>query len=313
MNDIIRAVEGGGSGFRYVDLILKDGRLIIKGEPVKPQAEIKSVDELLSFVTTGLSPSTIGIAYSMAGLIKNHSWIINSPNIKFLNGIDLGSFTIRRTNLPVYVANDMEAATMGIYVILTELGIKADNFVAITWSSGLGVRFCVDGKIPFSSEAGHMLRDTSEEAYQCGCGKYGCFESIIGGKSIEKWLPKILNEARPGENIMSLLDRGYLLDDSGAIEAYNFIANEIGIFLAQLKQINTDFDLIAWKGTLAIEALSLPGIEDIIRLSMRENVMDKSMESMVKFHIITNEASQVRDRESFLGCGQLWLNKYHLV
>jgi predicted NBD/HSP70 family sugar kinase len=298
---IIRVIEGGGKGFRIVDVC--GGKIIGKVRlPTKP---ITNIIELTDFVKDYLvKESTQAIAFSLAGDIKDHNQVILSPNIHFLDGIKLGEFTTKVTGLPTYVANDMEASVTGMSTLFPELSY----FLGITWSSGIGIRIFKNGEILSDSEGGHICIDPSPFAPLCGCGRHGCAESIIGGKSTGRRLTAEL-EARgivlpEDKNVFAYLDESYLNHEFWAIEAYITITKGMGIYLSVLQNI-LHLPAIVFKGTFAKKALALPHVEDIIRVAMREHLMNPDWERGVKFFIVPGPPKLMEDAESFLGAAKL--------
>ena len=69
-----------------------------------------------------------------------------------------------------------------------EMGL--DHCAYITWSTGVGVGLCVDGrplrgKNGNAGHAGHMFVSDDEEAL-CGCGNIGDVEALVSGNAIER-------------------------------------------------------------------------------------------------------------------------------
>jgi glucokinase len=62
-----------------------------------------------------------------------------------------------------------------------------DHCAYVTWSTGIGVGLCVDGRVlrgknGNAGHAGHMFVSDNDEAL-CGCGNIGDVEALIGGNS----------------------------------------------------------------------------------------------------------------------------------
>lgn len=289
----VRAVDGGGAGFRRADVLGTEVRNLAKIGPVK------TVDELLDFVCGDLIPETKGVAFVVAGEIENYNKVIKSPNIHLLDGVAFGDLTRKKSGRPAIVCNDMEGSVMGMAALLPKLSY----FMGITWSSGIGLRFYKNGEILADSEGGHILLDSSPYASRCGCGVRGCAESIIGGLALRR---RVINETKAlgitlsnGIDPCRFLDESYDKGEEWAINIYDMISTGMASFLAT---IQTLFRLptIVWKGTFAKNAL--PRIEKDIRLKMRKKLFNPSWSEEVRFIF-----SPKPEEDALIGAAQVLL------
>jgi glucokinase len=65
-----------------------------------------------------------------------------------------------------------------------------DHCAYVTWSTGIGVGLCVDGRLLHgkngnAGHAGHMFVSDNDDAL-CGCGNVGDVEALTGGSAIER-------------------------------------------------------------------------------------------------------------------------------
>lgn len=274
---LIRAIDGGGTGFRRADI---DG---IKIRSYASEGNISSLNDLLAFVKGNLLPGTAGIAYAIAGVIEERRRIVTSPNAHFLDGLDLGLLTNVETGLPTLVFNDMEAAVAGMATLLPS-AYDHSYFLGITWSSGIGLRVWKNGKILSVAEGGHMVIDPSLWAPLCGCGKRGHAEAIIGGKAITRRVlmeTEALGITLPKDiDPFAFLDECYFLrQEHWAADIYqNVIYRGMGIFLANLQSL-LHLPLIVWKGTVARQVLKQTRVKDHLRLQMQKHLIDPSWAS----------------------------------
>ncbi len=299
----VSVVEGGGKGFRQAKVRGKNiGSVII---PVKP---IETVEQLLGFIKDGLSDQESAIAVATAGVIENHSRVVVSPNIHFLDGVDLGNLVSQATGKPVYVANDMESSVVG----MAELFPEPKYFICMTWSSGIGMRIYKDGRILSDAEGGHVCIDHSPFAPLCGCGLRGCIEAIAGGKSVERRIVSEL-EARgislPEPPLSTAFDAAYLRQEPWATDIYRLITVGMGRYLASLQTV-LHLPAIIWKGTFALKALRLFGIEKAIRYEMRKHLINFAWESDLKFYFVPEPPELIPDGDSFIGAAKL-ASDYH--
>lgn len=79
--------------------------------------------------------------------------------------------------------------------------------VYVTWSTGIGFGFCVDGHVLHgkhgnAGHAGHMLMSDTSDAV-CGCGNRGDLEALISGRNLANRLGQstadVFDAARAGE------------------------------------------------------------------------------------------------------------------
>ena len=66
----------------------------------------------------------------------------------------------------------------------------ADHCAYVTWSTGIGVGLCVDGRVlqgknGNAGHAGHMLVSDHPTA-ACGCGNYGDLEAVVAGNAMPR-------------------------------------------------------------------------------------------------------------------------------
>ena len=273
---IIRAVDGGGNGVRSVEVC---GTKVSNVRNIGPPS---SVEEFLDFVTKNLPEECDGISYGIAGDIKNHKVMIKSPNMHFLDGVNLGKTTTDKSGLPTYVGNDAAAFTHGMSALLPAL----TYFMGITWSSGIGLRIIKNGEILAESEGGHVPLDPSPFAPRCGCGVRGCAESILGGESIRRRV-KDETEALGIKIPVSMhpcafLDISYDKGDEWAVSIYQLIVIGMSSFLDDYVSI-LRLPAIVWRGTFAINIL--PRIEVQIRKVMAGKLINPAWANEVKFII----------------------------
>jgi len=108
---------------------------------------------------------------------------------------------------PLRIANDAVAALEAERRWGALAGV--DDCAYVTWSTGVGVGLCVDGRVLAgrngnAGHAGHtFVGDVSGSAPVCGCGNRGDVESLVGGGSLAARLgvegPALLAAAQRGD------------------------------------------------------------------------------------------------------------------
>lgn len=300
----VRVIEGGGKGFRRVDVT--NG---VIGEISTLKNVGVRIEELLNFSQSELLADNVAIAFSIAGLIDKNGAITLSPNIPILTGIPLKELVARTYAKKIYVGNDMETAAKGMITIFPEF---ADCCLVITWSSGIGIRFVWKGDVVSNSEASHICQDHSNGAQLCGCGLRGCADALIGGTGISR---RLLSELPMRgvtiptyQNPCAALDAAYLAGEKWAADMYQYIAVEMGKFLATLVSV-IQIPAIIWKGSFAQKALRLPGVENAIREQMRNHLAnpDWALKQNLAFRFVPIPPNAIEDSEAFLGAASLAL------
>jgi predicted NBD/HSP70 family sugar kinase len=127
----------------------------------------------------------LGIGFSIPGLvdIKTHD-IVLAPNLGWENS-NVYSALGRFKEVPVFVENEAMASA----ICENWLGQcqNEENFVCINVKSGIGAGIYAGGRLyrgasGTAGEVGHILVD--ENGPKCGCGSYGCLETVASSKSI---------------------------------------------------------------------------------------------------------------------------------
>ena len=127
-----------------------------------------------------------GLGVGVAGIVSNDGVVCRSANLN-LNQYPLKTELEKLINIPIKVANDACIAALAE----TKLGAGQNykNYLMITLGTGIGGEIIINGKPfrlnrPFSSEMGHIK--ITDRNIRCGCGEYGCFESVASTIALEK-------------------------------------------------------------------------------------------------------------------------------
>ncbi len=146
---------------------------------------IQAVREMLE--DTQLKPLAIGIGCPAPLDIENG--IVNSPaNMPDWDAIPLVRLIEESFNVKTVLDNDANVAALGEYRYGAGRGFK--NILYVTISTGIGGAIIHDGKIIHglaggAGEIGHTIV-VANDGDLCGCGTYGCLETIASGKNIAR-------------------------------------------------------------------------------------------------------------------------------
>lgn len=274
----LRVVDLGGNNVRIADYL--DGALVNYA-----RGQVSNVGQLIEFVCQKLAGAQ-GVAISSAGLISNNRVMLQSPNIPWLDKIDLAGLVENAHHVPARIFNDMDGAVMGMYRLMevqVERGQRAslmESFLGLTVSSGVGGRFVYRGGILNPrAEMSHFIIDASMHAPLCGhgnggCGLRGCVESFVGGESVKLEVIQncvILGIAIPlGMHPCAFLDQQFDENRAWAVAIYNKLADNLAKFFAVILTTVGLTDVV-YKGTLGQSAF--PRIGPRIISSMRNYLM----------------------------------------
>ncbi len=189
----------------------------------------------------------LGVGISVPGMVdaSTHS-VILAPNLGW-EDVDLGAMMKAQLDLPVYIENEAMASAICENWIGACQG--ASNFVCVNIKSGIGAGIFTGGRLyrgtnGSAGEVGHIVVD--EKGIKCGCGNYGCLETIAStsrivekaGRMIRQGMVSSLN----GIDNVDNLSLRYIVDaaragDEAAKGLLNEAARYLGIALSSL--VNT--------------------------------------------------------------------------
>lgn len=175
-----------------------------KREVVIGQAEEIVQEALAIGKEQGLPP--LGIGLGVPGLVDiREGTLVFAPNLRWCN-VPLRQMWAQRFDLPVFVENEANAAALGEYYFGNARGVQ--NLIYLSAGVGLGGGIIIKGKLfrgsnGFAGEIGHMTVDPNGEP--CGCGKRGCWETLVGPRAIARQVRKAL-ESGERSSIPSLVE-----------------------------------------------------------------------------------------------------------
>jgi glucokinase len=121
--------------------------------------------------------------------------IIDTPNLGFKN-FALKAELEKELKVPVAVDNDVTMGTYGEFHFGAAKGCR--HVVGIFPGTGIGGGLVLDGKIfrgltGCAGEIGHMILDV--DGPLCGCGQYGCVESLASRVAVAKEAAAVASRA----------------------------------------------------------------------------------------------------------------------
>ena len=152
-----------------------------------------------------------GVGVGAPGAVDTESGrVIFAPNLQWDN-LPLKKSLEKDLGLPVFIENDCNLATLGVYE--AELKAKPRHMVGVFLGTGIGAGLILEGKL-FSGfnrtagEIGHMVLDVNGP--KCGCGNKGCFEALASRLAIFR---RIETAVKDGQKTLLTDLLGGKLDD----------------------------------------------------------------------------------------------------
>lgn len=185
-------VDLGGTKI-YTALVDLNGNMIneitVKTEAHKGDKAV--LDKLISTIDTVLEGidinevKAIGVG-SPGPLDIKKGLIVYTPNLPFKN-FNIVQPIKEKYNIPTYLDNDANAATLGEFMF--GAGKGSTNMVYVTVSTGIGGGAIINGSLFRGStanalEIGHTT--VMKGGPRCGCGNTGCAEAVASGTAIMK-------------------------------------------------------------------------------------------------------------------------------
>ena len=139
--------------------------------------------------------SSIGIG-SAGQIDRKNGIIIGAPNLDCYN-LNLKEILQNKFNIPVFVGNDVEVATIGEQKFGAGKGCA--DFVCVFVGTGIGSAIVKNGHIIYGAtgtagELGHIIVDLNGRP--CACGAHGCLEAYASRSAIETRIEGALKKGR---------------------------------------------------------------------------------------------------------------------
>jgi len=152
-----------------------------------------------------------GIGIGAPGPIDAHRGIITCPpNLPNWRQVPIVAQLERRFGVPVALANDANAATLGEKWV----GAAQENnhFVCMTIGTGIGAGFFLNGQLlqgatGNAAELGHIVLNPNTEE-NCTCGQKGCFEWHASGTAIARKASALLGRRVTAQEVFELYRSG---------------------------------------------------------------------------------------------------------
>ncbi len=209
----------------------------------------------------GFQPNSIGVG--TPGSSDPESGLLKNSNSTNLNQKPLHQDLEKLLNIPIFMANDANCFA----IAETQMGIvkyefpKAEVVFGVIMGSGVGGGLVINGKVwngkhGIAGEWGHIFLD--EDGEDCYCGKHGCVETILAGKSLERYYKRISGKDKKLKDIIA--DKS---DDEFAQKTYHRLIYFFGKGLSVIINVIDPDVIIIGGGVGNIPHLYDEGIESV--------------------------------------------------
>lgn len=168
------------------------------------------------------------------------------PNVPGFEDVNIGAELTVRLGCPVAVENDAIAAALGER--LYGWGNQFRSFLLVTLGTGIGGGVVLDGNVRrgrggFAGEIGHVMVNSADDAWECGCGRRGCMESYAGTKGLLRRYRELGGEATSVQQIAET-------SDEAGDAVFQQLGESLGTGLAIINNV-LDLDAIIFTGGVA--------------------------------------------------------------
>jgi len=156
--------------------------------------------ELAKQLVAAAKAPVLGIGVGTPGIVDLNGVVLTAPNLGW-TGVALRERLTTATGLPVFVANDANAATLAELTFGGAEARGADggraegeardrgNLMVVIAGHGVGAGLIIDGRPIVGSgsaagEIGHVVVGT-DGGLECACGKQGCLETWLATPRLE--------------------------------------------------------------------------------------------------------------------------------
>jgi glucokinase len=284
------AIDLGGTTVRAIVAGL-DGS--VRGDQIQPSraaegrdACLDSIEDAMRRAATeaGIDPDGLrAIGICSAGWVDSEKGIVPAaPQLPGWRDVPITDILTRRLGPAAFLENDANAAALGEHVF--GAGKDVRHLVYITVSTGVGGGIIADGKLyggarGSAGEIGHTVIDP--DGPLCGCGNYGCLESLASGTAIARRGEDAVKRGespalaavreREGHLTAATMAEAALAGDLASREIFAEAGRFLGIAMANLVNLLSPELILIGGGVAREPALFLPEAENtMLSLSLSE-------------------------------------------
>lgn len=260
----------------------------------------KEIMKILKDQTIRLE-SLLGIGIALPGLVDEGSGeVVLAPNL-FWERVKPGSFFKKLAGIPLYIENEAMASA----VCEHWLGQcqETNDFICINVKSGIGAGIFTGGKLyrgvgGSAGEIGHTIVD--DNGPKCGCGNYGCLETLASTKSMVESARKMVRQGTISSlNQYENMDEIGIAEVVAAARAGDEVARNIVVESARYLSLAISNLVNVLNPAKIVIGKEFVQYSDLVLDTIKEMVTKKALQYPAsKVEVV---ASQIGERASTLG------------
>lgn len=213
MSDAILTIDVGGTKTMATVYDLDMNSILrnrVLSDVSSQRKEIKIIEELITSTMSQTNNEIVAIGIDSVGQIDSETGIWYGINKQIKETINLSDTINEKFDIPVYVMNDVYAATYA--ELKAGIGQRTKDFIYLNIGTGIAGRQVEDGHIingshQYAGEFGHIIVDCSSKI-KCSCGRFGCVESFASGLGMSNEAKRFIEN-----NVRTSLE----IDDNGRV------------------------------------------------------------------------------------------------
>lgn len=267
----IWGIDLGGTKIEGVIIDSKENPEVLIRQRVETEAD-KGYDHILNRIKllidamskeSGIKPTRLGIG--TPGALDPVSQTLKNSNTVVLNGKPFKKDLEAKLDVPIEIANDANCFALAETIMgsVKEQMPEAKVTFGVILGSGVGGGVVVNGQVingrhGIGGEWGHNYLD--ESGGLCYCGKVGCVERVLAGKSLERFYEEQTGTFKKLKNIYEAYQAG---TDPAATQTIERMISYFGKAMAVVINILDPDAIMLGGGVGNIDLLYTKGVEEV--------------------------------------------------
>lgn len=269
-------------GTRLHIALIKNNKIIKEIRTTHKKRNKKYVlNQLISNIEKLFNKNVKGIGIGVAGIVANGR-LIDLPNLKNLNGINLKNIIQNKFKVKTVIENDVNC-----FALWQSRKRKIKNLVCLTLGTGVGGGVIISGELykgdGFAGELGHMI--INKDGLKEKSGRQGTLEAYCSGTAIEK---RYLMLTKKKKSVIEIEKS----KDKAAERVIKETGKCLGIGLANIVNILNPEAIVIGGGVAHIDAL-FPVAKKEMKKRVLEGVKVKVVQNRLRGSTALGAASLV--------------------